>query len=60
MSGYALIYIVLTLIIVGMTLWLIDTYIPMAESIKGILNVVGLIAVCVWLLRNRRLMVAGC
>jgi hypothetical protein len=47
-----LIYIVLTLIIVGMALWLIDSYIPMAESIKTILNVVVVISVCVWLLKT--------
>jgi len=47
-----LIYIVLTLIVVGMALWLIDSYIPMAESIKTILNVVVVISVCVWLLKT--------
>ena len=46
-----LIYVVLALIIVGMGLWLINAYIPMAGSIKRILNVVVVIAVCVWLLQ---------
>ncbi|HEV1284601.1 MAG TPA: Thivi_2564 family membrane protein [Bryobacteraceae bacterium] len=46
-----LIYIVLVLIVVGMALWLINTYIPMARSIKTILNVVVVIAVCVWVLK---------
>ncbi len=46
-----LIYIVLVLIVVGMALWLINTYIPMARSIKSILNVVVVIAVCVWVLK---------
>jgi predicted membrane protein len=46
-----LIYIVLVLIVVGMALWLINTYIPMARSIKAILNVVVVIAVCVWVLK---------
>lgn len=46
-----LITIVLTLIVVGMALWLIDTFIPMAESIKTILNVVVVAFVCVWLLK---------
>lgn len=45
-----LIYIVLVLIVVGMVLWLINTYIPMARSIKTILNAVVVIAVCVWVL----------
>jgi predicted membrane protein len=46
-----LVYIVLALIVVGMVLWLINTYIPMAGSIKSILNVVVVIVVCVWLLQ---------
>lgn len=46
-----LVYIVLVLIIVGMALWLINRYIPMAGSIKTILNVVVVIAVCVWVLK---------
>lgn len=42
--------IVITLIIVGMLLWLINNYIPMAGSIKTILNVVVVVAVCIWVL----------
>jgi hypothetical protein len=46
-----LVYIVLVLIVVGMALWLINNYIPMAGSIKTILNVVVVLAVCVWVLK---------
>jgi predicted membrane protein len=46
-----LIYVVLVLLITGMALWLINTYVPMAGSIKTILNVVVVIAVCVWVLQ---------
>jgi len=46
-----LIYIVLVLIVVGMALWLINNYIPMAGSIRTILNAVVVIAVCVWVLQ---------
>jgi hypothetical protein len=46
-----LIYIALGLIVVGMALWLINTYVPMARSIKSILNAVVVIVVCVWLLK---------
>lgn len=46
----SLISIVITLIIVGVVLWLINTYIPMANSIKTILNVVVVIVVIIWLL----------
>lgn len=46
----SLISIVVILIIIGVVLWLINTYIPMARPIKTILNVVVIIAVILWLL----------
>jgi len=46
-----LLNIVIVLIIVGVALSLINRYIPMASSIKTILNVVVVVAVCVWLLQ---------
>jgi hypothetical protein len=46
-----LINIVLVLIVIGIVLWLINTYIPMAGSIKTLLNVVVVVSVCVWLLK---------
>lgn len=45
-----LVNVVLTLIVVGVLLWLINTYIPMAASIKKILNIVVVVAVVLWLL----------
>ena len=45
-----LINIVVALIVVGVALWLINTYIPMASAIKTILNVVVVVVVCVWVL----------
>jgi hypothetical protein len=45
-----LIQVVLLLIVVGVILWLINQYIPMAASIKSILNAVVVIAVIIWLL----------
>jgi hypothetical protein len=39
------------LIIVGVVLHLINRYLPMASSIKSILNVVVIVVVCVWLLQ---------
>ena len=47
-----LINIVVVLIIVGVALYLINRHIPMASSIKTILNIVVVIAVCVWLLQS--------
>lgn len=46
-----LINIVIYLIVVGVLLWLVNTYIPMAAPIKSILNVVVVVVVCLWLLR---------
>lgn len=45
-----LIHIIVVLVIVGVLLWLINTYIPMARPIKTILNVVVVIMVILWLL----------
>ena len=46
----SLISVVLTLIVVGVLLWLVNNYIPMAGSIKTILNIVVVVAVVIWLL----------
>lgn len=45
-----LIHVVVVLVVVGVLLWLVNSYIPMAGSIKGILNAVVVIAVVIWLL----------
>ncbi|WP_366937042.1 Thivi_2564 family membrane protein [Acidithiobacillus sp.] len=46
----SLIHVVLVLIVVGVLLWLVNSYIPMASSIKSILNVLVVIIVVLWLL----------
>lgn len=46
-----LLNLVVILIVVGVALHLINRYIPMASSIKTILNVVVVVVVCVWLLQ---------
>jgi hypothetical protein len=45
-----IIHVVLVLIVVGVILWVINAFIPMARSIKSILNVVVVVAVILWLL----------
>ena len=45
-----LIHVVLVLVVVGVLLWLVNSYIPMAGSIKSILNAVVVIAVVLRLL----------
>ena len=48
----SLINVVIALIIVGVLLWLINTYLPMDGKIKSILNIVVVVAVVLWLLRG--------
>jgi hypothetical protein len=45
-----LITVVITLIVIGVLLWLVNTYIPMDGKIKSILNAVVVICVVIWLL----------
>jgi len=45
-----LVQVVIVLIVVGVLLWLVNRFIPMAGSIKSILNAVVVIAVVLWLL----------
>ena len=40
----------MVLIAIGVLLWLVNNFIPMAGSIKSILNAVVVIGVIVWLL----------
>jgi undecaprenyl pyrophosphate phosphatase UppP len=46
-----LLNVVIVLIVVGVLLWLVNTYIPMDGRIKNILNIVVVIAVVIWLLQ---------
>lgn len=47
-----LVTVVITLVVVGVLLWAINRYIPMAGMIKSILNGVVVIVVLVWLLQG--------
>ena len=46
-----LLTILLVIIVVGVLLWLINSFIPMAGIIKSILNIVVVIVLVVWLLK---------
>ena len=46
-----LVGIVVVLVVVGLILWLINTYIPMVGGIKSLLNIVVFIVVLIWLLQ---------
>jgi len=47
----SLLSILLVIIVVGVLLWAVNTYIPMDRKIKNILNIVVVIIVIVWLLK---------
>ena len=42
--------VIVTLVVVGLLLWLANTYIPMDATVKRIMNVVVIIALVLWLL----------
>ena len=42
--------ILIVLIVVGVCLYLVQTYVPMAQPIKTIITVVVVLALCLWLL----------
>jgi hypothetical protein len=46
-----LLNVIVILVVIGVLLWLINTYVPMDGKIKNILNVVVVIGVVVWLLQ---------
>jgi hypothetical protein len=46
-----LLTILIVLVVAGLILWLVNTYIPMDHKIKTIFNIVVVIVVIVWLLK---------
>jgi hypothetical protein len=47
----SLIGLVITLVVVGVLLWLLNNYVPMDAKIKRIINIVVVIVVVIWLLQ---------
>lgn len=45
-----ILHIILVLVIVGIVLYLVQTYIPMSPPIKTVLMAVVVILLCLWLL----------
>jgi hypothetical protein len=48
-----LVYIAVILIVAGLLMWLINTYIPMAAAIKSLLNIVVFVVLLIWVLQSR-------
>jgi hypothetical protein len=46
-----LVDIVLVFVVIGLVMWLINSFIPMAGGIKSLLNVVVFVVVLIWILR---------
>jgi len=46
-----LLNLVVMLVLIGVGLYLINNFVPMASSIKTILNVLVVVVTCVWLLQ---------
>ncbi len=47
----SLLTLLLVIVVVGVVLWLINSYVPMDSKIKMILNVVIVIVLIIWLLK---------
>jgi hypothetical protein len=45
-----LLTLILTIVVVGVLLWLINTYVPMQATVKNILNIVVVIVLIIWIL----------
>lgn len=46
-----LITIIVVLVVAGVVLWAINSFIPMARPVKTILNIVVVLVLCLWLLQ---------
>lgn len=47
----SLIGLILTLVVIGVLLWLVNNYVPMDRTIKSIVNAVVVIVTVVWVLQ---------
>jgi hypothetical protein len=55
-GNMSLLTLIVTLVVVGVIMWLINAYIPMEPGIKRILNIAVLIIVVLWLLTSMGLL----
>jgi len=45
-----IIQLLVLIVVIGVILYLVNTYVPMAAPIKTILNIVVILFLCIWLL----------
>jgi len=48
----SLVNIAVILVVAGLVMWLINTYVPMAGAIKSLLNVVVFVVLLIWVLQT--------
>lgn len=46
-----MIEILVVLVVVGVALWLVNTYVPMQPAFKVVINVVAVLCLVIWLLQ---------
>jgi hypothetical protein len=51
--------IIIVIAIVGVILWAVNQYVPMAAPVKNVLNIVVIIILVIWLLRVFGLFTGG-
>ena len=52
LGGMSILSLILAIVVVGVVLWLVNTFVPMEPRVKQILNVVVIIALVLWLLQG--------
>jgi len=45
-----LVNLIVVLVILGVILWLVTTYVPMPQPIRAVITVVVILVICLWLL----------
>ena len=48
----SIITLIVVLVILGLCLWLIESYVPMSQPIKVVLRVVVVLVIVLWLLKS--------
>jgi hypothetical protein len=50
--GVSIVTVILVIVLVGVVLWAINAYVPMASPVRTILNVVVVLLLIIWLLQG--------
>jgi len=47
----SLIGLIITLVVIGLIMWAVNTYVPMSAGLKKVLNIAVVVIVILWLLK---------